>query len=166
MLRRSPALYLSLRRYFATCFSRRELHEFLSANPHSQPFTVPNRFTMTTVPQMRGPRACLICSIVRSQKQFMTEGCPNCEEILQLRNSPDAIAECTSSLFEGVITMADPRASWVAKWLRLSEYVPGIYAAKVQGALPEDIVDALRANGMVYIPRDGGEVEDAREVEE
>ncbi|KAF7846075.1 hypothetical protein BT93_L5321 [Corymbia citriodora subsp. variegata] len=121
---------------------------------------------MTSVPQMRSPRACLICSIVRNHRQFMNEGCPNCEEILQLRNQPDAIAECTSSLFEGVITLADPRSSWVAKWLRLSEYAPGIYAAKVSGALPEDIVDALKANGIVYIPRDGGEVEDSREVEE
>ena len=51
----------------------------------------------------------------------MNEGCPNCEDLLQLKSSPDAIAECTSAQFEGVITMGDPKTSWVAKW-KITEY--------------------------------------------
>lgn len=65
--------------------------------------------------------------------------------------------ECTSQLFEGTITLADPSSSWVAKWLRLSEYVPAVYAVKVNGTLPEDIIDALSDKGIRYVPRDGSE---------
>lgn len=58
-----------------------------------------------------------------------------------------------------MITLNDPKSSWVAKWLRLSDYEPGIYAAKVQGLLPEDVIAALEDAGVTYVPRDGGEVE-------
>lgn len=104
----------------------------------------------------------MVCSIIRSFKQFISDGCPNCEEILQLRGNADAISECTSSLFEGVITLGDPKGSWVAKWLRLSEYEPGMYAVKVTGVLPEDVIEALEGNGIKYVPRDGGELEEER----
>ncbi|KAK5944653.1 transcription elongation factor spt4 [Knufia obscura] len=105
----------------------------------------------------RTSRACMVCSIVQTQKQFYTSGCPNCEEIVQLRGSEDAIAECTSKVFDSLITLADPKTSWVAKWLRLSEYVPAVYAVKVNGSLPGEIIDSLENNGIKYVPRDGTE---------
>jgi len=74
-----------------------------------------------------------------------------------LRGSEDAITECTSQLFEGIITLGDPKTSWVAKWLRLSEYVPAVYAVKVNGTLPGEIIDSLENNGIKYVPRDGTE---------
>lgn len=95
-------------------------------------------------------------------QQFLQIGCPNCESILQLRNSTDAVQECTSQLFEGVITLGDPTGSWVAKWLRLTEYVPGVYAIKVNGTLPREVVETLEDNGIKYVPRDGSEAEDDR----
>ena len=36
-------------------------------------------------------------------------------------------------MYEGLITLADPSASWVARWQRLDGYVPGVYAVKVVG---------------------------------
>ena len=60
-------------------------------------------------------------------------GCPNCEEFLNLRGSSDAVNDCCSQVFEGVITLVDPQVSWVAKWQRLNGYVPGTYAVKVTG---------------------------------
>lgn len=63
-------------------------------------------------------------------------------------------------MFEGLITLGDPKASWVAKWQRLSNYVPGIYAVKVVGQLPREIIDGLEDSGIKYIPRDGTSVED------
>lgn len=92
----------------------------------------------------------------------MNEGCPNCEDLLQLKSSPDAIAECTSAQFEGVITMGDPKTSWVAKWMRLTEYVPAVYAVKVNGTLPREVVEALEDNGIQYVPRDGTEADEDR----
>lgn len=85
--------------------------------------------------------------------------------------------ECTSQVFEGLITLADPGTSWVARWQRLDGYVPGTYAVKVQGSvrytpgtellylcdwdhrtdwwclqLPQDILGALEDRGVKYIP--------------
>ena len=77
----------------------------------------------------------MVCSVVLPGAKFSREGCPNCEEFLELRGSSDAIADCTSSVFEGLITLSDPQGSWVAKWQRLQGYVPGTYAVKVVGVV-------------------------------
>jgi transcription elongation factor SPT4 len=37
----------------------------------------------------------------------------------------------------------------------LTEYVQGIYAVKVVGTLPNEIIGALEDNGIKYVPRDG-----------
>ncbi|OAL22391.1 hypothetical protein AYO20_11177 [Fonsecaea nubica] len=124
-------------------------------------------------------RACMVCSIVQpatvssdvdvpnpfqptdvEPQDFYRNGCPNCEEILGLRNSQDAIQECTSQVFEGLIAMGDPKTSWVARWQRLTDYVPGIYAVKVVGTLPREIIDSLEDNGIKYVPRDGSAMEE------
>ncbi|KAB8416394.1 hypothetical protein FH972_024913 [Carpinus fangiana] len=89
------------------------------------------------------------------EQTFLADGCPNCEEFLNLRGSADAINDCTSPVFEGMIVLADPAQSWVAKWQRLTEYQPGVYATKVVGALPEDVVQSIEDAGVKYIPRDG-----------
>lgn len=90
---------------------------------------------MSFVPgnQQRHLRACMVCSIVQVQQRFIREGCPNCESFLGLQNHPDSVQECTSQVFEGLITLADPSKSWVARWQRLDGYVPGVYAVKVVG---------------------------------
>jgi transcription elongation factor SPT4 len=80
-------------------------------------------------------RACLICSVIRPLSEFVDEGCPNCEDILevrhptlllnysndQMRGQPERVAECTSINFDGMIAMMDPDGSWVAKWQRISK---------------------------------------------
>lgn len=95
---------------------------------------------MSFVPgnQQRHLRACMVCSIVQVQQRFIREGCPNCESLLGLQNHPDSVQECTSQVFEGLITLADPTKSWVARWQRLEGYVPGVYAVKVVGQVRED----------------------------
>jgi transcription elongation factor SPT4 len=72
----------------------------------------------------------------------------------------DSIIDCTSQVFEGVITLADPSKSWVAKWQRLDTYVKGVYAIKVSGILPDEIVAQMEEEFKVrYVPRDGRETE-------
>ncbi|KAJ5182710.1 hypothetical protein N7492_000326 [Penicillium capsulatum] len=93
--------------------------------------------------QQRHLRACM---------KFVRDGCPNCENVLQLRGSMDAIQECTSQVFEGLISVRDPAASWVARWQRLDNYVPGTYATKVSGSLPEEIISTLEESGIKYVP--------------
>lgn len=109
--------------------------------------------------QQRNMRACMVCSIVRTQQQFLTQGCPNCEELLELAGNPDQINDCTSQVFEGLISVADTNRSWVARYQRLEGYVPGVYATQVEGILPEDVLAAVESAGINYVPRDGSEQE-------
>ncbi|KAI5298015.1 transcription elongation factor spt4, partial [Ascosphaera atra] len=81
--------------------------------------------------------------------KFVREGCPNCEEYLGLRGNSDAVQECTSQVFEGLISMADSKNSWVARWQRLDGYVNGTYAVKVVGAVSRDISVLERILGLV-----------------
>jgi transcription elongation factor SPT4 len=109
--------------------------------------------------QQRNMRACMVCSIVRTQQQFLTQGCPNCEEFLELTGNPEQINDCTSQVFEGLITVADTSKSWVARYQRLEGYQPGVYACQVEGILPDDIIGLIESAGINYVPRDGSEQE-------
>ncbi|KAL9587767.1 MAG: hypothetical protein Q9212_000059 [Teloschistes hypoglaucus] len=112
---------------------------------------------MSFVPgsQQRYLRACMVCSVVQLQQQFVQRGCPNCEPVLGLQNHPDLVQECTSQVFEGLITLADPSKSWVARWQRLDGYVPGVYAVKVVGQLSEEHIQGIEDAGGRYVARDG-----------
>ncbi|EUC42344.1 hypothetical protein COCMIDRAFT_103719 [Bipolaris oryzae ATCC 44560] len=107
--------------------------------------------------QQRNMRACMVCSIVRTQQQFLSQGCPNCEEFLELTGNPEQINDCTSQVFEGLITVADTTKSWVARYQRLEGYQPGVYATQVEGILPDDIIGLIESAGINYVPRDGSE---------
>lgn len=54
-----------------------------------------------------------------------------------MRGNTDTVQDCTSQVFEGMISMAEPSDSWVAKWQRIQGYVPGLYAVKVVGIVSE-----------------------------
>lgn len=54
-----------------------------------------------------------------------------------------------------MITLQDAASSWVARWQRLEGNVPGVYAVKVVGNLPDDVRQALEDAGARYVPRDG-----------
>ncbi|EEH16649.2 transcription elongation factor spt4 [Paracoccidioides brasiliensis Pb03] len=110
--------------------------------------------------QQRSLRACMVCSIVQVHSKFMREGCPNCDHILGLAGNGEKIQQCTSQVFEGLITLADQRASWVARWQRLDGYVPGTYAVKVTGTLPPGVLGDLEDAGFRYIPRDGSSIDE------
>ncbi|KAH7117943.1 Spt4/RpoE2 zinc finger-domain-containing protein [Dendryphion nanum] len=105
--------------------------------------------------QQRNMRACMVCSVVRTTQQFQTQGCPNCESFLELRGNLDAVQECTSQVFDGLMTVSDTSRSWVARYQRLEGYVPGVYAVQVEGVLPEEVIAAAENAGIQYIPRDG-----------
>lgn len=86
-------------------------------------------------------------------QRFKKEGCPNCEEVLGLRGSDDSIDACTSSVYEGLITLVEPSKSWVAKWQRLDGYVKGVYATKVMGQLPDELITEMEQNYKIrYMP--------------
>ncbi|EJD00818.1 transcription elongation factor SPT4 [Fomitiporia mediterranea MF3/22] len=99
-------------------------------------------------------RACLLCSIIQSPVDFRRNGCPNCEEIMQMKQSQDRVLACTTTHFEGVIAAIDSEASWVARWQRTSKYVRGMYAVRVKGRIPDDVDQELQERGIRYRPRD------------
>ncbi|KAF9268398.1 transcription initiation protein spt4 [Marasmius fiardii PR-910] len=119
----------------------------------SQNFADEEAASIPTV-KAKNLRACLLCSLVMSGAEFRARGCPNCEEILQLKHSSDRISACTSVYFDGLIANIDPENSWVAKWQRTANYVRGIYAVRVKGRIPEDVEADLDARGIKYRPRD------------
>lgn len=80
-----------------------------------------------------------------------------------MRGQQDTVMDCTSQVFEGMITLNTPQfdqqgselKSWVARWQRLEGYQPGVYAVKVVGSLHDDYVLAAESAGVNYVPRDG-----------
>ncbi|AOW07127.1 Spt4/RpoE2 zinc finger-domain-containing protein [Yarrowia lipolytica] len=103
----------------------------------------------------RTERACMLCGIVQPLKAFISKGCPNCDSVLDMKADDSLTQDCTSPSFEGQVALCDPSSSWVSKWLRIDGFQPGLYAVKVNGKLPQDIVDDLKSKGVVYRPRDG-----------
>lgn len=102
-------------------------------------------------------RACLLCGLIKTQAQFRTNGCDNCEELLQLTGSAKNVSERTSSTFDGVIAMMKPDASWVARWQRIDKFAKGMYAIRVAGVLPEEVQVDLAELNIKYRPRDGSD---------
>lgn len=111
--------------------------------------------SLETVPkELRNLRACLLCSLVKTLDQFEYDGCENCDEVLHMKNNRDAVYECTSSSFDGLIALMSPEDSWVAKWQGLTHNVKGCYAISVTGKLPPGIVNDLKLRRKVYRSRD------------
>ncbi|CAO1628996.1 unnamed protein product [Sympodiomycopsis kandeliae] len=83
-------------------------------------------------------RACLGCNLVQSARDFVTHGCPNCGDRLDMQQDGRRVAQCTTAVFDGMIAMGKPEQSWVAKWQRIEKRAPGLYAVKVSGRLMEE----------------------------
>jgi len=74
--------------------------------------------------------------------------------ILEMKGSPDRIGACTTAYFDGIVSVIDPEASWVARWQRTSKYVRGMYAVRVKGRIPDDVEAELESRGIKYRSRD------------
>jgi transcription elongation factor SPT4 len=98
-------------------------------------------------------RACLACSQIKTQHAFRKDGCENCP-MLRMKGSPAVVNECTSSRFRGVIGLLDPKKSWIAKWQRVSEFRPGLYAMTVEGVLADDNIRDVEQGGRCYYERE------------
>ena len=71
--------------------------------------------------------ACLSCKLINTQEQFLQNGtCPNCEEPSIL--DYEALKEFTTTNFVGMISLVQPKSSWVGRWNGLKGSKPGVYA--------------------------------------
>jgi len=62
----------------------------------------------------------------------------------------DEIENCrnyTTAFFEGQVAVMDPRDSWVAKWLHVDSYLPGVYAISVTGEFDKKTEERLENRG-------------------
>jgi len=106
-----------------------------------------------TIPEsLRGLRACIVCSLVKTANQFESFGCENCERFLMLKGDIEKVHECTSANFDGIIAACDQNDSWVCKWQSIDKKCKGIYALSVSGSLPKHVITELKALGFKYRP--------------
>lgn len=103
---------------------------------------------------LRNLRACLLCSLVKSFDQFELDGCDNCEWLLGMKNNRDVVFDTTSTNFDGIISVTTPDESWAAKWLRIQNFKPGVYAISVSGKPSPAILRELRTRDIPYKSRD------------
>ncbi|KAF7457994.1 transcription elongation factor SPT4 [Cryptosporidium felis] len=79
-------------------------------------------------------RACLSCRIILSDQQFYEGGCPNCTH-LTMEYDRQKVNSCTTMSFKGMISMLKADESWVARYNKLTNVIPGCYAVSVSGDL-------------------------------
>ncbi|KAM3173359.1 hypothetical protein ACTXT7_012650 [Hymenolepis weldensis] len=103
---------------------------------------------------LRNLRACLVCGLVKTLTQFEGGGCENCEDFIHLQGNREAIFDCTSKNFDGIVVVTDPSQSWVARWINIDKLNPGVYAMSVSGKLPKNRIDDLSRKGIAYTSRD------------
>jgi len=84
----------------------------------------------------KGLVACLTCKLVKTQEQFLDNGCENCVSQSMIGDS-DRVLECTTNDFQGLVTVLNPGSSWTARWLHIAKCKPGCYALAVAG---EDVL--------------------------
>ena len=68
-------------------------------------------------------------------------------DMMKKVDNPEKCNLCTTAFFEGQAAVMDPRDSWVAKWLRVDSYLPGVYAISVTGQFDKDIEEELENRG-------------------
>lgn len=102
----------------------------------------------SVVPKSLAPtktRACMSCSLIKTMQQFVEFGCENCP-FMHYRGDREQVSACTTTSFTGTMVSLKPKHSWVAKWQRVSRFVPGAYAVSINARLPFDIVEHLEEN--------------------
>jgi transcription elongation factor SPT4 len=92
-------------------------------------------------------RACKRCGLLKTQGQFYDEGCENCP-FLEMTDNMERVNSCTTAFFEGTAAVMDPGESWAAKWIRVDNYLPGVYAITVTGQLDRDVEEDLENRGI------------------
>ncbi|CAL4234845.1 unnamed protein product, partial [Meganyctiphanes norvegica] len=71
---------------------------------------------MEVIPKdLRGLRACLVCSLVKTLDMFESEGCDNCDEFLNMKNNRDNVYDCTSQNHDGFSCVIVPRGGRLGK---------------------------------------------------
>jgi len=101
---------------------------------------------------LRGLRACMFCSLLKTQQQFEATGCSNCG-FLNMKGDREKVLELTSASYEGIIALIHPKESWVARWQRVASFNRGLYAIQVNGEIKDEVLANLEGSGIRQRPR-------------
>ncbi len=85
----APVADVAERALFAVQHSERRLWLlFPLSPPRSPPCSAMSQVhaSIPSQPRAKQLRACLLCSIVQTPADFRKHGCPNCEELMQVRS--------------------------------------------------------------------------------
>lgn len=85
-------------------------------------------------------RACLRCRFIMTRDQFLQLGCPTCRDVLRMQHDDARVTACTTTRFQGFITMMEPGA-FVSRFCGLDKRKPGCYALAVKGSIPDHIIN-------------------------
>jgi hypothetical protein len=87
-------------------------------------------------------RACIKCRLIMTKEQFYDYGCPDpaCRGSLDMAGSEGRVVACTSTSFQGFITLIRPGA-FLSRFNGLEHKRPGCYALTVQGRIPDHILN-------------------------
>lgn len=84
-------------------------------------------------------RACLRCRQIMNKEQFVEYGCPNCRDTLAMQGSEPRVLACTTSNFQGFMTLIRPGA-FASRFIGLEHRRPGCYALTTKGSIPDHIL--------------------------
>ena len=60
--------------------------------------------------------------------------------------------EFTTQHFEGFCSITKPEESWLAKYLGVFGFIPGIYCLRVKMIFQQDILESLEDQGYKIVP--------------
>lgn len=70
--------------------------------------------------ESRGLRACMVCKLMKTSKQFFESGCENCP-MIDYRGNSNNVEQCTTANFSGSIALMSPKDSFIARFNGLSK---------------------------------------------
>lgn len=92
-------------------------------------------------------RACIPCLLVKTYRQWIEEGCENCVDAIDMKDTVNLVNDLTTQDFDGMIALMQPSKSWVARWQFIPEFIPGVYAIKVRGDVSPESAEILTEKG-------------------